>query len=76
MTRDLFQQGDHLMIAGTGAQLLSGLRDHREVWPGGRRVSDPVEHAALRRGAQAIAGIYDLRYQYPADCLMPDRVAN
>src|SRR5262252_10694844 len=60
------------MPARTGAQFLSGLRDHREVWLGGQRVVDPMEHAALRGGAQAIADIYDLHYQYPADCLMPD----
>jgi len=60
------------MPARTGAQFLSGLRDNREVWLGGQRVVDPMEHATLRGGAQAIADIYDLHYQYPADCLMPD----
>jgi 4-hydroxyphenylacetate 3-monooxygenase oxygenase component len=60
------------MPARTGAQFLGGLRDHREVWLRGQRVVDPMEHAALRGGAKAIADIYDLHYQYPSDCLMPD----
>ena len=60
------------MPARTGAQFLAGLRDNREVWLGGQRVIDPMEHPALRGAAQAIADVYDLHYQYPDDCLMPD----
>ena len=60
------------MPARTGAQFLHGLRDTREVWLGGQRVTDPGEHPALRGGAEAIAAVYDLHYDYPDDCLMPD----
>lgn len=60
------------MPARTGAQFLSGLRDQRQIWLGGQRVADPMEHAALRGAAQAIAATFDLHHQYPEDCLMPD----
>ncbi|MEA2775502.1 MAG: 4-hydroxyphenylacetate 3-monooxygenase, partial [Acetobacteraceae bacterium] len=60
------------MPARTGAQFLDGLRDSREVWLGGCRVADPMDHPALRGAAQAIAAVYDLHHQHPDDCLMPD----
>jgi 4-hydroxyphenylacetate 3-monooxygenase len=60
------------MPARTGAQFLEGLRDSRQVWLGGCRVADPMDHPALRGAAQAIAAVYDLHYQHPDDCLMPD----
>src|SRR5471030_2184390 len=60
------------MPARTGVQFLHGLRDNREVWLGGQRVVDPTDHPALRGAAEAIAAVYDLHYQYPEDCLMPD----
>jgi 4-hydroxyphenylacetate 3-monooxygenase len=31
-----------------------------------------MQHPSLRGAAQAIADVYDLHHQYPADCLMPD----
>ena len=40
------------MPARTGAQFLRGLRDNREVWLGGQRVTDPLDHPALRGAAQ------------------------
>ena len=60
------------MPARTGAQFLRGLRDNREVWLGGQRVTDPMDHPALRGAAESIAAVFDLHYQYPGDCLMPD----
>src|ERR1700760_753678 len=60
------------MPARTGAQFLRGLRDNREVWLGGQRVADPLDPPALRGAAQSIAAVFDLHYQYPDDCLMPD----
>lgn len=60
------------MPARTGAQFLEGLRDQREIWLGGQRVTDPMDHPSLRGAAQAIADVFDLHYQHPADCLMPD----
>jgi 4-hydroxyphenylacetate 3-monooxygenase len=60
------------MPARTGAEFLQGLRDRREVWLGGERVSDPMEHPALRGAAASIASVYDLHFQHPDECLMPD----
>lgn len=60
------------MPARTGAEFLRGLRDSRELWLGGQRVADPMDHPALRGAAQAIAAVYDLQHQYSDDCLMPD----
>jgi 4-hydroxyphenylacetate 3-monooxygenase len=60
------------MPARTGAEFLRGLRDARQLWLGGQRVSDPAEHPALRGAAHAIAAVYDLHHEYPDDCLMPD----
>lgn len=60
------------MPARTGAQFLRGLRDDREVWLGGDRIDDPAAHPALRGAAEALAAVFDLHHQHPADCLMPD----
>ena len=60
------------MPARSGAQFLRGLRDNREVWLGGQRVTDPMEHPALRGAAESIAAVFDLHHQYAEDCLMPD----
>jgi 4-hydroxyphenylacetate 3-monooxygenase oxygenase component len=60
------------MPARTGAQFLQGLRDNRELWLGGDRVTDPMDHPALRGAACTIAAVFDLHYQYPDDCLMQD----
>jgi 4-hydroxyphenylacetate 3-monooxygenase len=60
------------MPARTGAQFLRGLRDSREVWLGGQRVANLLDHPALRGAAESIAAVFDLHYQYPDDCLMPD----
>ena len=60
------------MPARTGAAFLRGLRDNREVWLGATRVTDPLDHPDLRGAAEAIAAVFDLHYQYPDDCLMPD----
>jgi 4-hydroxyphenylacetate 3-monooxygenase len=60
------------MPARTGAQFLQGLRDGREVWLGRDRVTDPMEHPALRGAAEALAGVFDLHFAHPDDCLMAD----
>ncbi len=46
----------------TGAQLLEGLRDAREVWLGGQRVEDVTTHPGLRGGARSIAALYDMQH--------------
>lgn len=60
------------MPARTGAEFLRGLRDDRQLWLAGQRVTDPLDHPALRGAAQAIAAVFDLHHQYPDDCLTPD----
>ena len=60
------------MAARTGAQFLAGLRDRREIWVGGERIREVVDHPALRGAAHALAAVYDLQHQAAADCLMPD----
>ena len=60
------------MPARTGAQFLNALRDTRDLWLGADKVTDPLEHPALRGAAQAIAETFDLHHQFPDDCLMPD----
>ena len=60
------------MPARTGEQFLRGLRDQREVWLGGERVTDPASHPALSGAAQAIAAVFDLQHERSDVCLMPD----
>ena len=51
------------MPARTGREYLQGLRDQeREVWLGGERVKDVTTHPGLRRGALAIAALYDMQH--------------
>jgi 4-hydroxyphenylacetate 3-monooxygenase len=51
------------MAARTGRQYLEGLRtQEREVWLRGERVKDPTAHPGLRRGAEAIAALYDMQH--------------
>ncbi len=60
------------MPARTGAAFLRGLRDDRELWVGGERVSDPADHPATRGAAHTLAAIFDLQHEYPDVCLIPD----
>ncbi len=60
------------MPARTGAEFLAGLRDRRELWVGGDRISDPADHPALRGAAAAIAEVFDLQHQAAEICLMAD----
>jgi 4-hydroxyphenylacetate 3-monooxygenase len=51
------------MPARTGREYLEGLRQQaREVWLGGERVKDVTTHPGLRRGAQAVAELYDMQH--------------
>ncbi|MEE8519455.1 MAG: 4-hydroxyphenylacetate 3-monooxygenase, oxygenase component [Dehalococcoidia bacterium] len=49
------------MALRTGKQFLEGIRDAREVWLEGERVSDVTTHPKLARMAQTLAGVYDLQ---------------
>ena len=50
------------MAVCTGEQFLKGLRDGREVWLEGERVTDVTSHPKLSRMAHIIADIYDLQH--------------
>src|SRR5262247_1802331 len=60
------------MPARTGAQFLRGLEDGREVWVGGQRVSDIIDHPAFTGAEHALAEVFDLQHQAADVCLMPD----
>lgn len=60
------------MPARTGAEFLRGLRDGRELWLGGERVTDVTTHPALSGAAHALAEVFDLQHRHADACLMPD----
>ncbi len=62
------------MAARTGAAYLAGLRDSREVWLNGVRVTDVTAHPSLAAAARSIAGLYDLQLEAGGVCLAADPV--
>ena len=60
------------MPARTGAQLLRGLKDDREIWVGDDRVTDIVSHPAFAGAAKGMAAVFDLQHEAADDCLIPD----
>ncbi len=60
------------MAARTGKQFLQGLRDGRQLWVGGDKVSSIADHPALRGAALALAEVFDLQHRAAELCLMPD----
>ena len=61
------------MGARTGEEFLKGLQARkREVWLGGERVDDVVDHPALTGAAHVLAAVFDRQHVYADDCLMPD----
>ena len=63
------------MGARTGKEFLEGLRDDREIWLDGRRVDDVTTHPALSGAAEAMAALYDLQHDEPAQMLMIDEAS-
>lgn len=51
------EQGRKLPM--TGAQYLESLRDGREIWLNGERVTDVTTHPGFRNGARSVARLYD-----------------
>ena len=60
------------MPARTGEQFLRGLKDEREVWLGGEKVTDVASHPALSGAARSIAVVFDLQHAQADRCLIPD----
>ena len=60
--------------ARSGAQFLEGLANdgEREIWIGGERVANPLDHPQLRTGAEAIARVFDTQLEHAEVCLAPD----
>jgi 4-hydroxyphenylacetate 3-monooxygenase oxygenase component len=58
--------------ARSGHQYLEGLRaGGREIWLGGEKVSDPLEHPQLRGAAQSLARVFDLQHEHAEEMLAP-----
>ena len=56
--------------ARSGRQYLEGLAaGGREIWLGGERISDPLEHPQLRGAAQSLARVFDLQHEHAAEML-------
>ena len=60
------------MTARTGAELLAGLNDDREVWIGDERVRDIAGHPAFAGAAKGMAAVFDLQHEAAEDCLIAD----
>jgi aromatic ring hydroxylase len=61
------------MAARSGKQYLKGLAaTDREVWIGGERIDDVVEHPQTAQAARSLASWFDLQFQYPDELLMAD----
>jgi len=60
------------MPARTGAQFLQGLKDSREIWLGGERITDVATHPQLAGAARSIADVFDLQHAHAEVCLIPD----
>ena len=60
--------------ARSGAQFLEGLANdrEREIWIGGERVANPLDHPLLRSGAESIARVFDTQLEHAEVCLAPD----
>ncbi len=62
------------LMARTGEQFLAGLAaSNREIWIEGERVSNPLDHPRLARGAREIARVFDLQHERPTRCSTPRR---
>ena len=51
------------MGACTGSDYLARLRDNREVWFRGERVTDVTSHPGLRRGTATLARLFDRQHE-------------
>lgn len=60
------------MPARTGAELLRGLKDGRQIWVGNDKVTDVVSHPAFSGAAKGLAAVFDLQWEAKEDCLFPD----
>ena len=68
----IVEQGSNI-AARTGAQFLADLASdtEREIWIGGEKVTNPLDHRLLRPGAESIARVYDTQHLHADVCLAP-----
>ena len=57
------------MAARSGAELLRGLKDNREIWIGDGRVDDVISHPDFAGAARGLAEVFDLQLAAPDDLL-------
>ncbi len=60
------------MAARTGAELLRGLKDDRDIWVGDEKVTDVAAHPAFAGAAKGLAAVFDMQHEAAAECLFPD----
>ena len=59
------------VAARTGEQYLEGLRDARELYLNGEKVTHPLEHPDLSPTAHAMARVFDLQHELADEMLVP-----
>src|SRR5687768_3139215 len=60
------------MAARTGEQFLAGIRDGRDVWLNGERVTDVTAPPAPAAAAPSVPRLYALQHERADPCLMPN----
>ena len=60
------------MPARTGRQFLDGLKEPRDLYVGGEKVTDVASHPAFRGAAEELAAVFDLQHAKADQCLVPD----
>ena len=60
------------MLARTGDQYLQGLRNDRQVFLNGERITDLAAHPTLGPSARGMAGYFDYQHTHAQDCLLPN----
>ena len=61
------------MGARNGEQYLAGLKStSREIWLGGDKITNVVDHPELAQAARSMAAWYDLQFEHPGELLIAD----
>jgi len=64
------------MPARCGEAFIQGLKNPRNIWMNGQRISDVVGHPALSGAAHSLAEVYDLQLKHSDICLGIDPETN
>ena len=60
------------MAVRNGEQYVEGLRDDRQVWVGGKRVTDVTDHPVFRGSITGMAGYFDWQIDNADVCVIDD----